>query len=266
MLDWSRIKTIFILTFLVLDLFLAIQYYQKRSSDQFDTMAESSIEEQLKENDITYVTLPKNSLKESYISGNSKDFSKKTIADRKGQNIQIYKDVLQSQLKKPVPITETNKILFLENFVKEYVWNGGNYRYCQIDPTSKTIYFCQTYKDRLIYNIESSVVEIKYNDNNEIYGYRQRYLENLKEMIDKKNVQEALPAIKAIENLFVKDELKPSDRITKVDFGYYTVIPLSNGVKFIAPAWHIVVNEQQDYFVNAIEGQIIKIDKEQWSE
>ncbi|WP_088072046.1 two-component system regulatory protein YycI [Gottfriedia luciferensis] len=266
-MDWSRIKTIFILTFLVLDLFLAIQFYQKRSSDQFDMMAESSIEEQLKENDITYVTLPKNSLKESYIAGNSKDFSKKTIPNKKGQTIEIYKDVLQSTLKKNVPIPDTNnKTFFLENFVKEYVWNGSNYRFCRLDTNSKTIYFCQTYKDRLIYNIESSVVELKYNDKNEIYSYRQRYLEGLKEMVDKKNIQEVLPAIKAIENLYVKDELKPSDRVTKVDFGYYTVIPLSTGVKFIAPAWHIVVNEQEDYFVNAIEGQVIKIDKEQWSE
>ncbi|PEJ58663.1 transcriptional regulator [Bacillus sp. AFS002410] len=265
-MDWSRIKTIFILTFLVLDIFLAIQFYQKRSSDQFDTMAESSIEEQLKENDITYVTLPKNTLKESYISGNSKDFSKKVMADRKGQDIQIYKDVLQSELKKPVPIAENNRTLFLENFVKEYVWNGNSYHYCQTDQNTKTIYFCQTYKDRLIYNISSSVVILNYNDKNEIYGYKQKFLENLKEMVDKKNVQEALPAIKAIENLYVKDELKPSDRITKIDFGYYTVIPLSTGVKFIAPAWHIVVNEHQDYFVNAIEGQIIKMDKKQWSE
>ena len=266
MLDWSRIKTIFILTFLVLDLFLAVQYYQKQNSDQLDWMAESSIEEQLKENDITYVSLPKGSLKESYIAGNSKDFSQKAIPNKKGQSIEIYKDVIQSKLKNTVPIPDTNRIFFLENFVKEYVWNGSSYRFCQSDTKSRTIYFCQTYKDRLIYNIESSVVEIKYNQKNEIYAYRQRYLEGLKDMVDKKSVQEVLPAIKAIENLYVKDELKPGDRVTRIDFGYYTVIPLSTGVKFIAPAWHLVVNEEQDYFVNAIEGQVIKIDEEQWSE
>ncbi|PNB74374.1 transcriptional regulator, partial [Pseudomonas sp. FW305-BF6] len=80
------------------------------------------------------------------------------------------------------------------------------------------------------------------------------------DMVDKKDVQEVLPAIKAIENLYVKDELKPDDRVTKVDFGYYTLIPLSTGVKVIAPAWHLVVNEDRDYFVNAIEGQVNKIE------
>jgi regulatory protein YycI of two-component signal transduction system YycFG len=266
LLDWSRIKTIFILTFLVLDLFLAIQYYQKRSNYQLDVIAESSIEEQLKENDITYGQLPKNSLKESYIAGNSKEFTEKTVAGMKGQSIEIYKDVIQSRLKNLVKIPEKNRIFFLENFVKEYVWNGSSYRFCRIDENSRTIYFCQIYKDRLIYNIESSVVEIKYNENREIYAYRQRYLEDLKDMVDKENVQEVLPAIKAIENLYVKDELKPGDSVTQVDFGYYTVIPLSTGEKFIAPAWHLVVNEEQDYFVNAIEGQVNKIEEEQWSE
>ncbi|MEH7080910.1 two-component system regulatory protein YycI, partial [Bacillus velezensis] len=66
--------------------------------------------------------------------------------------------------------------------------------------------------------------------------------------------------IKAIENLYAKDELKSDDRVTKVDFGYYTLIPLSTGVKVIAPAWHLVVNEDRDYFVNAIEGQVNKIE------
>lgn len=265
MLDWSRIKTIFILTFLVLDLFLAIQYYQKRSNYQLDVIAETSIEEQLKANDITYVTLPKVVLKESYITGSNKTFTRKTIENLTGQNIEIYQDILQSDLKDPVKIPDTNRIFFLENLVKEYVWNGSSYRFCQTDRNSRTIYFCQVYKDRLIYNIESSVIEIKYNENDEIYAYRQRYLEDLKDMLDKEKVEEVLPAIKAIENLYVKDELKPGDRVTKIDFGYYTLIPLSTGV-VIAPAWHLVVNDEQDYFVNAIEGQVNKIEEDQWSE
>lgn len=266
MLDWSRIKTIFIITFLVLDIFLAIQFYQKRSNYQLDVIAESSIEDQLKANDITYVSLPKDSLKESYIAGNSKIFTDKIASDLVDQKVEIYNEVLQSHMKKPIPIPKSNRNFFLEKFVKDYVWNGNSYRYCETNTATKTIYFCQTYKNRLIYNIDSSVVEVKYNSNNEIYAYRQRYLEGLKEMVDKKNVQEVLSSIKAIQNLFVKDELKPGDKVTNVDFGYYTLIPLTTGVKVIAPAWHIVVNEKENYFVNAIEGQVNKLEEEQWSE
>jgi regulatory protein YycI of two-component signal transduction system YycFG len=117
----------------------------------------------------------------------------------------------------------------------------------------------------MIYNINNSFIELKYNAQNEIVSYKQRYLEGLKEVVDKQKVQEVLPAIKAIENMYVKDELNPGDRITKVDFGYYTIIPLSTGVKVLAPAWHLVVNDKDDYFVNAIEGQVIKVDSKQWS-
>ena len=264
-MDWSRIKTIFIFTFFVLDLFLAVQFYEKRSSSQLDLIAESSIEDQLKANDITYVSLPKGSLKESYIAGKSKKFDLNEIGKLKDQTIDIYDEVIDSTLVQPVLIPSANKTYFFENFAKEYVWNGDRYKFCRINEATKTVYLCQTYKNRMIYNINTSFIELKYNDQNEIVSYKQRYLEGLKEVVDKQKVQEVLPAIKAIENMYVKDELKPGDRITKVDFGYYMIIPLSTGVKVVAPAWHLVVNDKEDYFVNAIEGQVIKLDSKQWS-
>jgi regulatory protein YycI of two-component signal transduction system YycFG len=265
-LDWSRIKTIFIFTFLVLDIFLSVQFYHKRSSSQLDVIAESSIEDQLKANDITYVSLPKDSLKESYIAGKSKKFDLNEIGKLKNQTIDIYDEIIESTLIHPVLIPSGNKTYFFENFAKENVWNGERYKFCKVNDANKTVYLCQTYKNRMIYNINNSFIELKYNDKNEIVSYKQRYLEGLKEMVDKQKVQEVLPAIKAIENMYEKDELKPGDKVTQVDFGYYTIIPLSTGVKVLAPAWHLIVNDKVDYFVNAIEGQVIKVDSKQWSE
>lgn len=52
-MDWDRIKTIFIVTFFVLDLFLIFQFIQKQDSNQLEIVTETKIDQQLKESKIT---------------------------------------------------------------------------------------------------------------------------------------------------------------------------------------------------------------------
>ncbi|MGQ0417826.1 two-component system regulatory protein YycI, partial [Bacillus sp. HC-TM] len=47
-MDWDRIKTIFIVTFFVLDLFLIFQFIQKQDSNQLELIAETKIDQELK--------------------------------------------------------------------------------------------------------------------------------------------------------------------------------------------------------------------------
>ena len=65
-MDWSKTKTIFIITFLILDCFLGYQFMEKRNSSQLDVLLEATIEDQLKANGITYVQLPKEITKAVY--------------------------------------------------------------------------------------------------------------------------------------------------------------------------------------------------------
>lgn len=72
-LDWSKTKTIFIITFFILDIFLGYQFIQKKNSSQLDVILEATIEEQLEADGITYVDLPKEITKATYVSGKSKN-------------------------------------------------------------------------------------------------------------------------------------------------------------------------------------------------
>ena len=93
------------------------------------------------------------------------------------------------------------------------------------------------------------------NDKGEIISYEQTMLGSVKTLDDE---QDVLTPLKALENLFLKGELKKKDSVTNVEFGYYTFdLPLLNS-QVLAPTWHIVVNGDTSYFVNAFEGQIIK--------
>lgn len=58
-MDWDRIKTIFIVTFFVLDLFLIFQFIQKQDSNQLELIAETKIDQELKANKITIGNIPK---------------------------------------------------------------------------------------------------------------------------------------------------------------------------------------------------------------
>ena len=44
-MDWSKIKTIFILTFLILDVYLLFQFMKIRDANKYEVITEASIED-----------------------------------------------------------------------------------------------------------------------------------------------------------------------------------------------------------------------------
>ena len=57
-MDWSRAKTIFIITFLLLDIFLIQQLISQRNENTFDTIEEITIDERLEAQNIQVNDLP----------------------------------------------------------------------------------------------------------------------------------------------------------------------------------------------------------------
>ena len=58
-MDWDRIKTIFIVTFLFW-IFLIFQFIQKQDSNQLELIAETKIDQELKANKITIGNILRN--------------------------------------------------------------------------------------------------------------------------------------------------------------------------------------------------------------
>lgn len=79
-MDWDRIKTIFIVTFFVLDLFLIFQFIQKQDSNQLELVTETKIDQQLKAEKITMGNFPKEPKKESFIMAKNKGFQRRRCA------------------------------------------------------------------------------------------------------------------------------------------------------------------------------------------
>lgn len=101
------------------------------------------------------------------------------------------------------------------------------------------------------------------NDKDEIVSYVQTMLGEEESLADKRELIEPLTAI---EKVYENGELYPNDDITKVNIGFHTRVPFENGVQVFAPTWKVNVNDEKDYFVNAIEGFMFSTEEEEFIE
>ncbi len=92
-LDWSKIKTIFIICFLILDIYLIYEFLKIQDSNQVEVQTETevSFEKVMKDKKITYVPLPKDYLEDYYLKAKPKVFTledlEKTIFSDQTTNI-----------------------------------------------------------------------------------------------------------------------------------------------------------------------------------
>lgn len=260
-MDWSKTKTIFILVFFILNMFLLYQYVEKKSVDDYEFIEEASFEERLKENDITFTTLPKQTSKEQYISAKSKHFTEDDLKKLKNQDPKRFNEQrLFSKLDKPFLLGEEIHSEALDTFVKENVLYGEEYKFWKVNEFEDTVVYYQTYKDKMIYNNSNAMLELTLNGNREIISYQQTYLENIEEF-DEENQEEVIKAIDALKTLFEKGYIQPKSEITEVELGYINLLQYTAS-HVLTPTWHVVVNKKEDLYVNALDGKIIDIDTE----
>lgn len=227
---------------------------QKRSNSQLDVILETTIEEQLEANGITYVEIPKEITKASYVSGKSKIFTREEIEKLPNQKVTTSNQpVLQATFIHPVSLANFKDPYSLNEFLQQNIIDGKDYAFWAFDEKSRTVICFQKYDNKMIYKNVSSMLLLHLNEKKEIVSYEQTLLDDL-EKYEKK--QDIIPAIKAIETLYKKDYLKPGDRVTTIELGYYALVQFTAS-QVLTPTWHIVVNGKKDYFIHAFEGRII---------
>lgn len=268
-MDWSKTKTIFILAFLILDIYLAFEYFKLRGESNFAVIQEATIEEKLDAEGIEYKNkLPQDIGKGYYITAKSKDFTLDDISELKNQTMVLTNSTisvesfrtLNMELIKPYALPKVNQQSKINQFLRENVIDGELYHYWYTDEETNSIICIQQYKNQYIFQSKDdhiAMVILHLNDENEIYAYEQSMLEDINEVEEKET---AISALKAIEALYNKNYLKSNNEISKIEYGFYTHIPLTDQ-QILAPIWHIVVendqNEREDYYVNALEGDVL---------
>lgn len=259
-MDWSKIKTIFILTFLALDIYLLYEFFKLLDTNKYEFIAETSFEEKLAADRIKYVELPKNVGKEAYMSAKPKQFDKEELEKIKGIHFSIIDgNVLQVEFEEPIKLSNDYEISELNAFVKNNIVAGEQYQYFGKSDKGHLITYYQQYQNKTFYKNKNGKLILHINDENEIFSYTQTMLEEVETQSEK---LEVLPPLKAIETLYDNGVLQPKTKITKVELGYFTLVQLTAS-QVLTPTWHFVVEDKEDLFVNAFEGQIVTMDEEE---
>lgn len=261
-MDWSRIKTIFILTFLVLDIYLVYQFINTRDAAQYEIPKEATIEEKLRQDDIKYPELPEVKKKEQYISVRPKVFTKEELDKADGQVISLEGSdgtTIVASLEKPVKLTSKFEPVEWTPFLKTNIYSGEQYKFWSKNEDTKTITYYQQFDDKTFYYNNTAKLVFYYNENNEVTSYKQTYLEVVNELGDE---EELLTPLRAIETLYKKGLFKQKSEITKVELGYSTLVTLAAS-HVLTPTWRIVVDGDQNHFVHAFEGRVIPLKEEE---
>lgn len=258
-MDWSRIKSIFIIAFLILDLFLFSQLLTKHEINQLEVKGDVSLEENMKADGIVYDGLPSEVVSDQYMSANTKVFSEEDIADLKHQQVSLEGNTLiRSELKKPIALTEKNDLSELNAFIKANVLDGNQYGYWNNDKETGAITYYQTFKNKFMFLNRSAYLTFYVNESNEVYAYDQTMLETIQPINDQ---EEVLSAFRALEALYLKGALNQNSKVISAKLGYYTLVSME-ATQVLTPTWHFVVEhqgEQENMLVNAFDGQVIQM-------
>lgn len=260
-MDWSKIKTIFIISFLVLDLYLTYQFLLIRDANKYKLISEATLEDKLKTDEISLkVELPKMTLNDQYLTAKPKEFNDEDIEKLKGQSISVIdKTMIHSVLEKPISLNSNFDAAEAQNFVNTSILYGDQYGFWEMDEASKTITFYQQYDNKMFYENINGKVIIHLNNDLQIVSYEQTYLAEIDNLTEQ---EEILSPIKGIETLYLKGLLKPKSTITNVELGYSTLVQLAAS-QVLTPTWHIVVEDKDHLYVNAFEGQIIQFNMDE---
>ncbi|MGZ9793963.1 two-component system regulatory protein YycI [Bacillus atrophaeus] len=274
-MEWNKTKSIFIIAFLVLDIFLGYQFFEKRSSSEYDVIKNSSVQTDMNEDHITYGTLSDNAKEGSRITANQKSFTKEEIESLKGQKPKMdmpsdkHKVTkLKMEFTSPIALSKDSVEDDAKALVSSEFQDGEEYKLWKVDKDKKQVIFFQTYQGKYIYQENDDASEmigqviLHLNDKDEVVSYEQSTLDTFKEIQKESLISE----LDAVESLYYQNLLKAHSTVKTVKFGYIAQYPLTS-TQVLAPVWRITVEYektvdgtkkkvQENFTVNAMDSRV----------
>ncbi len=265
-MDWNKTKSIFIIIFAILNVFLYTLYLERyNDSKNAVFLVESSNEEKLEADKISYSNLPQQVESQPYVTGKMKSFVAADVpgADSKGD---VTKgNSLAVKFNEPIPLGEKVSTEVLQEFVDKTVYKGNHYILWRIDEKNRQAVFFQEINGQPLYYSDSGKLTVYWNANAEVVNYEQTLFENVEESEQQKTL---IPAIQAIHTLYQKRLLPTNTEIDSAEIGYSEYVTVSENTQMFLPTWLIKATledgSQQEFFVNAVKDGVIELkDKEE---
>jgi regulatory protein YycI of two-component signal transduction system YycFG len=264
-MDWSKTKSIFIIVFLILNIFLMTMFIKKISAPEVLSATDNK-QSPIEAYNITYPSdiksTAKTALSESNIRAKTKKFTDAVKENLKKQEVNILtENTLYSTLDEPYPLGDklAEKELKdkMNGFINEYVMDGDQYTFREFNEEEKTISYNQTYEDKPLFHNANAEIVFDLNNENQIVSYKQTMVEDIQNFGEERSI---LPPFDALKILTDSNKVPSDSKVTEYEIGYSTNV-FSDYQIVMAPTWHFTLvkgETKQDLSINAIDGTIIE--------
>ncbi|WP_028978112.1 two-component system regulatory protein YycI [Sporolactobacillus terrae] len=267
-MNWSRTKSIFIICFLLLDVFLVFEMYMRQQDENFVNYHDESQRYNYKLETVI-PTMPQDI---TFLRGTRMDWSrnkdqlvqvaaKGKVREKQGFALDQNNLQLVSTFKRPISIGHIDSEDVQQDLLGN-VYQGQEYKYWPFTSSSTEIKFAQTYRGRPVYiSTRNKLQMLDFTiEDNKVTGFKQSYFS-----LTEKNKVDPINAEQAINSLAERTDLVGYNRlhIKAIELCYLnTVGDESSEPLIFVPAWHFVVhtvNGTSDYFVNAVSRNVLTI-------
>lgn len=263
-MDWNRTKTIFIIVFSILNIFLYWLYVDRQTGvGDMQILGKTSIEETLELENITYDPIPFTDKDVSYLSAHIAMFTNEKIENLSNQSpIRIDNSRLESRMTKPVKVKNDKGDFEFEEFLEKYILKGEDYVLWEVDEEERHAEFFQKVKNETIFYSPNATLDVYWDKEGKVTHYEQRMLDEFVSFNHKKDL---LSQDDAVASLVTRSMLKENSTVMQVKSGYSTLVQLTETQVF-APTWNVQVKLEdgtiENHFINAVEGKVIDFQSE----
>lgn len=228
-----------------------------------EVLSESSVDEKLQADKISYSNLLENVEGMPYIRGETKIFTaKEAPKDNVQVNIQEGKKLQVSYEKALAPVGEPGSAKALNTFMEQNVYEGTSYELWEIDKELNKATYFQKLAGELLYFSDDGKVTVYWDQEGDIVRYEQTMFTNI---IENEEPKSLVTAVTAIHTLYQKNKLEYGSKIVNTELGYSVHVQVSKDRQMFVPTWHVQAElsdgTRQDYFVNAIKDGVIELNK-----
>lgn len=259
-MQWGHIKTLFILSFLILNIYLVSAFIDRQQDIGYLDNQELPIEDQLAAENITY-NIDTDVTESTYITVKQRVLSVDELEELKGFEGQtsevINESFIATKFNSPISIPKYVQKQEIESSVQTNVLYGEEYLLWNWNEELNVLVFFQKKDERTIYYNQNGLLLVYLNEDNEMTHYTQTVLGEAEVQGDPVALNQP---IQVIGTLFKGNYLNRDDVVNDVKLGYYSRIA-AEGIQVFAPTWRVTVNEERDHYVNAIEGIVYESDE-----
>lgn len=271
-MDWNKAKMLLILTFLILNVYLAVQLMDRMIDPRIVT-TNADGKTVLKERKIDEKKLQPVSKEIGYLTA---EVDTSSLAPKIGSTIKDAVTSVKNQsewsvrLTKPYPLETKAMRDSATAFVQSAAAYGTDYTFWKYDSKHNEMTFVQTYKEQPLYStpqqsrkddamIGPSLLVLQLNDQKEIVSYKQRHLNKVVRQAQDVTL---LSASESVIQLSEQGLFPASKRMTSQQLGYFCLVTEgTKSVQILPPTWQIELNGEELYFVNAIDGGVQTIER-----